>query len=127
HTLLCPFFLCLFFFSSRRRHTRSKRDWSSDVCSSDLSLALVSTCDSSSSCVPASIPISRSRCTVYMRAILRRTDRRLALLASWPVADWNRRLNSSDLASRSFWFRFSWVMSRCSDAALVIPDHLTLV
>src|SRR5699024_11876273 len=23
-------------FSSRRRHTRSKRDWSSDVCSSDL-------------------------------------------------------------------------------------------
>src|SRR5699024_12011297 len=26
----------LFFFASRRRHTRSKRDWSSDVCSSDL-------------------------------------------------------------------------------------------
>src|SRR2546428_9000255 len=24
------------FFSSRRRHTRSDRDWSSDVCSSDL-------------------------------------------------------------------------------------------
>src|SRR5438034_3266016 len=28
--------LCLFFFSSRRRHTRSLCDWSSDVCSSDL-------------------------------------------------------------------------------------------
>src|SRR5699024_3099936 len=28
--------LASFFFSSRRRHTRSKRDWSSDVCSSDL-------------------------------------------------------------------------------------------
>src|SRR5699024_12087381 len=28
-------YIC-FFFSSRRRHTRSKRDWSSDVCSSDL-------------------------------------------------------------------------------------------
>src|SRR5437868_15362386 len=28
--------MILFFFSSRRRHTRSKRDWSSDVCSSDL-------------------------------------------------------------------------------------------
>src|SRR5207302_6032811 len=27
-----------FFFSSRRRHTRSSRDWSSDVCSSDLGL-----------------------------------------------------------------------------------------
>src|SRR3989440_1857737 len=28
---------CVFFFSSRRRHTRSDRDWSSDVCSSDRS------------------------------------------------------------------------------------------
>src|SRR2546421_7704626 len=28
--------LIIFFFSSRRRHTRSDRDWSSDVCSSDL-------------------------------------------------------------------------------------------
>src|SRR5690606_40108706 len=27
-----------FFFSSRRRHTRFSRDWSSDVCSSDLAL-----------------------------------------------------------------------------------------
>src|SRR5699024_11263674 len=26
----------VFLYSSRRRHTRSKRDWSSDVCSSDL-------------------------------------------------------------------------------------------
>src|SRR2546422_5671595 len=29
--------LFFFFFSSRRRHTRCSRDWSSDVCSSDLS------------------------------------------------------------------------------------------
>src|SRR5437660_9636160 len=49
--VLCVFFLVLrfwfglnralfcffFFFSSRRRHTRWPRDWSSDVCSSDLS------------------------------------------------------------------------------------------
>src|SRR5207249_5348027 len=38
----------IFFFSSRRRHTRSKRDWSSDVCSSDLSRwrsASSATCD----------------------------------------------------------------------------------
>src|SRR5256885_17178642 len=28
--------LCVFFFSSRRRHTRLQGDWSSDVCSSDL-------------------------------------------------------------------------------------------
>src|SRR5699024_4342422 len=30
----------LLFFSSRRRHTRSKRDWSSDVCSSDRLVSL---------------------------------------------------------------------------------------
>src|SRR5439155_15739812 len=30
------FFHAKFFFSSRRRHTRWPRDWSSDVCSSDL-------------------------------------------------------------------------------------------
>src|SRR3712207_6975219 len=29
-------FFLFFFFSSRRRHTRYWRDWSSDVCSSDL-------------------------------------------------------------------------------------------
>src|SRR5690349_10409075 len=32
-----------FFFSSRRRHTRSLRDWSSDVCSSDLPSTRTST------------------------------------------------------------------------------------
>src|SRR5699024_5598304 len=34
-----------FFFSSRRRHTRSKRDWSSDVCSSDLDLPFLQLAD----------------------------------------------------------------------------------
>src|SRR5476651_1994312 len=33
---LCSRVACFFFFSSRRRHTRYWRDWSSDVCSSDL-------------------------------------------------------------------------------------------
>src|SRR6266852_8072886 len=33
---ICHIFF-FFFFSSRRRHTRCYRDWSSDVCSSDLS------------------------------------------------------------------------------------------
>src|SRR5690606_39774923 len=39
-TVNCVFF---FFFSSRRRHTRFSRDWSSDVCSSDLMLSLSNT------------------------------------------------------------------------------------
>ena len=33
---ICGLISNLFFFSSRRRHTRYWRDWSSDVCSSDL-------------------------------------------------------------------------------------------
>src|SRR5690606_40934565 len=35
-------FFFFFFFSSRRRHTRFSRDWSSDVCSSDLSVKVTS-------------------------------------------------------------------------------------
>src|SRR5260370_34510991 len=38
HTLSSSL-MFFFFFSSRRRHTRFKCDWSSDVCSSDLSAA----------------------------------------------------------------------------------------
>src|SRR5690625_5848750 len=34
-----------FFFSSRRRHTRWPRDWSSDVCSSDLKIGFAPTLD----------------------------------------------------------------------------------
>src|SRR5690606_40370055 len=37
----CPWLAYIFFFSSRRRHTRFSRDWSSDVCSSDLVAGLV--------------------------------------------------------------------------------------
>src|SRR5690606_26817521 len=35
-------YIFVFFFSSRRRHTRFSRDWSSDVCSSDLSWGVLS-------------------------------------------------------------------------------------
>src|SRR3712207_7096776 len=34
--IYCTNYCFFFFFSSRRRHTRYWRDWSSDVCSSDL-------------------------------------------------------------------------------------------
>src|SRR5690606_40095647 len=55
-----------FFFSSRRRHTRFSRDWSSDVCSSDLSAAplgttlvspvtIVTPANSAASCISATI------------------------------------------------------------------------
>src|SRR5205085_7114558 len=37
--IICLYFFFFFFFSSRRRHTRFDCDWSSDVCSSDLSIS----------------------------------------------------------------------------------------
>src|SRR5690349_22421061 len=40
HMFLLLDFFVFFFFSSRRRHTRSLRDWSSDVCSSDLAITV---------------------------------------------------------------------------------------
>src|SRR5204862_5735273 len=43
--LIFSFFFVFFFFSSRRRHTRSLRDWSSDVCSSDLELVEEPVCE----------------------------------------------------------------------------------
>src|SRR5437868_14931340 len=53
---------CFFFFSSRRRHTRSKRDWSSDVCSSDLSApATSSRCPPGMACTGRSFHACRSR------------------------------------------------------------------
>src|SRR2546430_3635037 len=47
-----------FFFSSRRRHTRFDCDWSSDVCSSDLSFEnarLTAYCDGSVKPVPCEV------------------------------------------------------------------------
>src|SRR5699024_11812689 len=56
------FIRCLFFFfSSRRRHTRSKRDWSSDVCSSDLGRAIAASTHPLSPRVPTSAgPLPRN-------------------------------------------------------------------
>src|SRR5438034_6657005 len=50
-----------FFFSSRRRHTRSLCDWSSDVCSSDL-------CSGSHSIQSTGIPPAVFRNSVVMSA-----------------------------------------------------------
>src|SRR5256886_9487506 len=58
--MLCA--VCLFFFSSRRRHTRFDCDWSSDVCSSDLD----------ENCPPAEEPFHvRSRMTAWQIMCLR--------------------------------------------------------
>src|SRR5260221_5586772 len=56
---------CCFFFSSRRRHTRSLCDWSSDVCSSDLSTVGASqrgdTIYSTYLGIAANVPVAQQR------------------------------------------------------------------
>src|SRR5699024_11387739 len=59
------------FFSSRRRHTRSKRDWSSDVCSSDLCISL-STVDALATVTPISSLISCAYICLFERKTFKR-------------------------------------------------------
>src|SRR5438045_9328982 len=54
----------VFFFSSRRRHTRCLSDWSSDVCSSDLSAYIDRRC-----------PVAGSTTTTWPAASARSTAR----------------------------------------------------
>src|SRR5690625_5369637 len=55
----------MFFFSSRRRHTRWPRDWSSDVCSSDLSFAA----DTDSERVKSGEHVSRGHRAIRSQAL----------------------------------------------------------
>src|SRR5207253_6127259 len=50
-----------FFFSSRRRHTRWPRDWSSDVCSSDLPILRTGFQDERAAIEPRPIAVGHER------------------------------------------------------------------
>ena len=64
---------CLFFFfSSRRRHTRFTSDWSSDVCSSDLSLVIPLRCTNPESVIFVNWRLSVSRLVIPLTC----TDRK---------------------------------------------------
>src|SRR5699024_11492896 len=52
-----------FFFSSRRRHTISKRDWSSDVCSSDLTQMFNLLCEKADDVYGGRLPV-HVRCLI---------------------------------------------------------------
>src|SRR5206468_8472561 len=58
--LLWSRYFSFFFFSSRRRHTRSDRDWSSDVCSSDLDQSQRGECDPGLAAAAESTGVARA-------------------------------------------------------------------
>src|SRR5256884_7277917 len=64
----------LFFFSSRRRHTRCSRDWSSDVCSSDLCRS-----DSLDSCSETTLTNDRKSGQVSVRTLMGTTPSQMQL------------------------------------------------
>src|SRR5216684_7553365 len=78
-------FYFFFFFSSRRRHTRCSRDWSSDVCSSDLYApeAVAATCG---------IPAERIRA---LAAEIAETAFGEEIEIAVPWTDWAGRTQSS--------------------------------
>src|SRR5438034_10495786 len=84
-----------FFFSSRRRHTRSLCDWSSDVCSSDLNR-----------CVrPEHRAISRSQSIFYTKdrnRPARSEERRVGKKCrfGWAAAKLKKKTNGSRVLSR---------------------------
>src|SRR5690606_39812380 len=75
-------YAALFFFSSRRRHTRFSRDWSSDVCSSDLSSSTYRPLPGS----PGSATIGRSR------------DASISITFTYPASGSENRPSHSDSA-----------------------------
>src|SRR2546429_5962251 len=79
---------CLCFFSSRRRHTRCSRDWSSDVCSSDLKTATRTQIDEVRS---GSSYISNNDMRVHFG--LGKTEKIEYLEARWPSGLVERYLN----------------------------------
>src|SRR5687768_12009978 len=73
----CPTSSLFFFFSSRRRHTRCSRDWSSDVCSSDL----------------FPLDIEKQALNIQFSAHANKTDFTLSLLQHDVKSDWNVFVN----------------------------------
>src|SRR5947209_16048008 len=85
----------LYFFSSRRRHTRYWRDWSSDVCSSDLTVA-----------PPAQVAPDRNipdeLAAVCLAALEKDPARRLPTVAAFAarIADYRRHAVAVELAAK---------------------------
>src|SRR5207253_5728867 len=94
-----------FVFSSRRRHTRWPRDWSSDVCSSDLDKMRLDFNENTAGCSPAVRralgKLTRKQLAMYpeYQAPTRRISRYLGVRTEELLLDRkSTRLNSSHVA-----------------------------
>src|SRR5690606_40282438 len=95
-----------FFFSSRRRHTRFSRDWSSDVCSSDLVPA--SSVRKSRSCLPYTTYLPERAVCMRWYALARaltlsRADSRVSGLAFGRKRSEERRVGKECRGGGSTW------------------------
>src|SRR5438045_8003362 len=94
-------YILFFFFSSRRRHTRCLSDWSSDVCSSDLSPQ-----DAAAAFRSAGTSRKRDRADGYRRkpasnqTACRKKRSNRSAAASRPAAPSKRRSSSAASANR---------------------------
>src|SRR5207249_6800686 len=93
-----------FFFSSRRRHTSSKRDWSSDVCSSDLSDISDQVTASTASIVPITLhgDVRAARYSVTVIVIGCKTQEDIGH-AALPITGCGLRSSCDDKACRDTW------------------------
>src|SRR5207253_7727302 len=97
-------YIFFFFFSSRRRHTRWPRDWSSDVCSSDLALPVLTavimvTLNSHLPSIRTIVPLLRRSSLWYQPVLSDRHGQRLVLHFAHVDGDRkSTRLNSSHVA-----------------------------
>src|SRR5207248_8493375 len=112
-----------FFFSSRRRHTRSYGDWSSDVCSSDLHAARAFGGQQKA----GSVPLAGAQCLLKLSRMVRRSagDRpRLAVRREQnhtPQSESGREQRASEKGMRQK-AEFSDILDRLSKGVRIPAD-----
>src|SRR5437763_12100288 len=95
------YYLLFFFFSSRRRHTRYIGDWSSDVCSSDLSVSFTAAFVTALSSATCAAYTSKKR-SVVARAMSSNASRYCRSESSALTA-FSRRSHAAALGRRMPW------------------------
>src|SRR5256712_7561234 len=89
----------LFIFSSRRRHTRSDRDWNSDVCSSDLIALVASASAASTGAMPFESTSHNKKRRIPVALAFRKERTRGAALRTRPMGKPRNTVKPADRKS----------------------------